>query len=120
MEKVKYLKFEQQDGTFTDNIPLAMDINQVDMSSIGDKSLQTILDENEAAIQANVQTSNAVAATQDRLNAKEDENYTLTKEMTSNLDDQSPKGYYATTSALTTANPATGVYLVTADNHLYS
>ena len=32
----------------------------------------------------------------------------------------SPKGVYATTSALVSANPETGVYVVTADGHIYS
>jgi len=32
----------------------------------------------------------------------------------------SPKGSYATTSALISANPDTGVYVITADGHIYS
>lgn len=32
----------------------------------------------------------------------------------------SPKGVYATTNALITANPETGVYIVTSDGHIYS
>lgn len=32
----------------------------------------------------------------------------------------SPKGVYATTEALKTANPDTGVYIVTSDGHIYS
>lgn len=33
---------------------------------------------------------------------------------------EAPKGTYATTSALINANPDTGVYIVTADGHIYS
>lgn len=41
-------------------------------------------------------------------------------ELLSSLGDLNPKGAYATVAALIAANPATGVYVVTSDGHIYA
>lgn len=45
---------------------------------------------------------------------------TQIENLVNSLASGSPKGVYATTSALISANPDTGVYIVTADGHIYS
>ena len=87
MDKLKYIKLENEDGTYSSPIPLAVDSDHVN-------------------INGNTLTSKlSTLATKDEVQA---------------LASGSPAGVYATAIALKTANPDTGVYIVTENGHIYS
>lgn len=92
MDKLKYVKLKQDDGTYTDKIPLSVDGNYID---INNDTLTHAFN----AVQA--QTLNNTEAIKSLANG-------------------SPKGVYATTADLVNANPVTGVYIVSANGHIYS
>ena len=98
MDKLKYVKLENPDGTYSDSIPLAVDSDHVDVN--GD-TLTNELGKKASTDLVNTSTTNL----QNQINS---------------LASGSPKGVYETTSALVSANPDTGVYVVIADGHIYS
>lgn len=59
MDKLKYVKIENEDGSLSDNIPLGVDAENVDIvSAEGSKNLQDYIDNNESQINTlKVQTS---------------------------------------------------------------
>ena len=100
MDKLKYIKLENEDGTYSDSIPLSVQADYVDINE--NTNLADYVEDNDndiAHLQA--QTTNNTTAIQ-------------------GLASGSPKGTYATVADLVSANPATGVYIVTADGHIYS
>lgn len=51
MDKLKYVKIENEDGSLSDNIPLGVDAENVDIvSAEGSKNLQNYIDNNESQI----------------------------------------------------------------------
>ena len=98
MDKLKYVKLENEDGSYSSSIPLAVDSNYVDV--------------NGTTLTAALATKADAASVNSSLSTIEAE--------ISGLASGSPKGVYETTAALVSANPDTGVYVVTADGHLYS
>lgn len=98
MDKLKYIKLENEDGSYSNSIPLAVDSDYIDVQG------RTLTEE--LAFKASTsQMNTAVNNLQTEINS---------------LASGSPKGTYATTTALVSANPDTGVYIVTADGHIYS
>lgn len=98
MDKLKYVKLENEDGSYSSSIPLAVDSNYVDV--------------NGTTLTAALATKADAASVNSSLSTIEAE--------ISGLASGSPKGVYETTAALVSANPDTGVYIVTADGHIYS
>lgn len=98
MDKLKYVKLENNDGTYSSSIPLAVDSQHVDVNG------KTLTEE----------LTNKVS------NSEFDINMTNIQNEVRSLADGSPKGTYATVSALVSANPNTGVYVIQADGHIYS
>lgn len=98
MDKLKYIKLENEDGSYSSSIPLAVDSDYVDVNGVAltneltNKATKTELNTNVSNLQSQI----------------------------SSLASGSPKGAYATTAALVSANPDTGVYIVTTDGHIYS
>jgi len=102
MDKLKYVKLENPDGSYSDSIPLSVSAEHVDISSKNSINLADYININDNNID-NLKTSTLG----------------LSNEIKS-LASGSPKGSYNTTSDLITDNPDTGVYVVFADGHLYS
>lgn len=103
MDKLKYIKIEDEDGSLSDNIPLGVNAENVDITSgEGSKTLSDYINENDSQIN-NLKNSNTSLSNQIK-----------------SLSSGAPKGSYETTSALQSANPETGVYIVQADGHIYS
>ena len=103
MDKLKYIKLENEDGSYSNSIPLSVDADHVEiLSETGTSNLADYIDKNDIAL------SNLEKATTRNTSSIE------------GLASGSPKGTYATTAALIAANPDTGVYIVTADGHVYS
>jgi hypothetical protein len=98
MDKLKYIKLENEDGSYSDSIPLAVDSDHVDVN--GD-TLTNELNKKASTALVNTNTTNL----QNQINS---------------LASGSPKGVYETAAALKTANPDTGVYIITTDGHVYS
>ena len=110
MDKLKYVKIENEDGSLSDNIPLGVDAENVDVTS--EKNSQNLADyinENDGKINSiNLQ-----------INDLQDKDISLSNQIKS-LSSGSPKGSYETVSALKSANPETGVYVIQEDGHIYS
>ena len=110
MDKLKYIKVEQEDGTLSENIPIGVDAKNVDVSIAGgSENLANYLTNNDA----NIRSLNSKDST---IETKVNQNTSAIRGLASG----SPKGSYATVAALQSANPDTGVYIVTADGHIYS
>ena len=99
MNKLKYVKLENSDGSYSDSIPLSIDTSAID---VGDSTLEKYINQNDTNIGI--------------LQRRTDNNTYAIEGLSSG----SPKGVYSTTAALVSANPNTGVYVVTADGHIYS
>lgn len=99
MDKLKYIKIEKADGSLSDSIPLTADAVNITMAN-GNSA------ENEINSKVNKEELNTVkSGLQNEINS---------------LASGSPKGVYATISALKSANPNTGVYIVQSNGHIYS
>ena len=110
MDKLKYVKIENEDGSLSDNIPLGVDAENVDVTSAGgSQNLADYISVNDGKI-------NSINSQIDDL---QDNNTSLSNQIKS-LSSGSPKGSYATVSALKSANPETGVYVIQENGHLYS
>lgn len=98
MDKLKYIKLENDDGSYSDAIPLAVDSDYVNVD--GDTLT------NELNKKAN---ATAVSNSINELSTK-----------VNSLSNGSPAGVYATVAALTTADPDHNkIYVVSADGHWY-
>lgn len=98
MDKLKYIKLENEDGSYSSSIPLAVDSDYVDVNG----TTLTV----ELANKANASEVNTSIAN-------------LTSEI-SGLASGSPAGVYATVTALTTADPDHDkIYVVSEDGHWY-
>ena len=110
MDKLKYIKIENEDGSLSDNIPLGVDAENVDVTSAGgSQNLADYISVNDGKI-------NSINSQIDDL---QDSDTSLSNQIKS-LSSGSPKGSYATVSALKSANPETGVYIIQEDGHIYS
>lgn len=109
MDKLKYVKIENEDGSLSDNIPLGVDAENVDVTSAGSQNLADYISVNDGKI-------NSINSQIDNL---QDNNTSLSNQIKS-LSSGSPKGSYTTVSELKSANPETGVYVVTENGHIYS
>ena len=110
MDKLKYVKIENEDGSLSDNIPLGVDAENVDVTSAGgSQNLADYISVNDGKI-------NSINSQIDDL---QDNNTSLSNQIKS-LSSGSPKGSYTTVSELKTANPDTGVYIIQEDGHIYS
>lgn len=110
MDKLKYVKIENEDGSLSDNIPLGVDAENVDVTSADNsQNLADYISVNDGKI-------NSINSQIDNL---QDSSTSLSNQIKS-LSSGSPKGSYATVSALKSANPETGVYVIQEDGHLYS
>lgn len=94
MDKLKYIKLENEDGSYSNSIPLAVDSDHVDVNG------NTLT--NELSYKANNSSINNL---QNQINS---------------LASGSPKGVYTDAEALKAANPDTGVYITTNNGHIYS
>jgi len=98
MDKLKYIKLENEDGSYSSSIPLAVDSDYVDVNG------NTLT--NELANKANSSTVNS--------------SITNLQSQISSLASGSPAGVYATVVALTTADPDhTKIYVVSENGHWY-
>ena len=98
MDKLKYIKLENEDGSYSNSIPLAVDSDYVDIN--GD-TLTNIISKKANTTDVNASISN------------------LESEINS-VASGSPAGVYSTVSALTTADPNHNkIYLVTENGHWY-
>lgn len=110
MDKLKYVKIENEDGSLSDNIPLGVDAENVDVTSADNsQNLADYISVNDGKI-------NSINSQIDDL---QDSDTSLSNQIKS-LSSGSPKGSYATVNALKSANPETGVYVIQEDGHLYS
>ena len=110
MDKLKYIKLENEDGSYSESIPLAVQADYVDVNVAGEtETLADYIDSNNTNITG---LQNTAASLSTRVSA----NTTAIQGLASGA----PKGTYETTTALVSANPATGVYIVTNDGHIYS
>lgn len=92
MDRLKYIKLENEDGSYSDSIPLAVDSDHVDVNG------NTLT--NELNNKANISNINNL---QSQING---------------LASGSPAGVYETVSALIAADPDhSKIYLVSADGH---
>ena len=110
MDKLKYIKIEDEDGSLSNNIPIGVDAENVDVTSAGDsQNLADYIIVNDGKI-------NSINSQIDDL---QDNNTSLSNQIKS-LSSGSPKGSYTTVSELKSANPETGVYIVQENGHIYS
>ena len=110
MDKLKYIKLENEDGSYSDSIPLSVNSDYVDIESKEENiSLSDYINNNDINIH-NLQNETS------GLNNKIDANTSAIQGLASG----SPKGNYATVETLISANPDTGVYIVTGNGHIYS
>lgn len=110
MDKLKYIKIENEDGSLSDNIPLGVDAENVDVTSADNsQNLADYISVNDGKI-------NSINSQIDDL---QDSDTSLSNQIKS-LSSGSPKGSYATVNALKSANPETGVYVITSNGHIYS
>ena len=106
MEKLKYIKIEHQDGTLSENVPIGVDADNVD---VGNEDLSTKLDRLDAN---DASHSNSITS----LNSSV---INLSTQISS-LASGSPAGVYATVAALTSADPDhSKIYVVTENGHWY-
>ena len=130
MDKLKYIKLENEDGSYSDAIPLSVDPayipiisneshitldNYIETNDSNINVLQTDTENNKNSI-SSIKVDLSNKATKTELNNSIN---SLTEQMAA-LENGSPKGSYETTAALISANPNTGVYIVTTDGHIYS
>lgn len=107
MDKLKYVKLENEDGSYSDSIPISVEAKYIDINN--EQDLADYINEN------NINIHNL-----------QNETLSLNNQVITNtsaiqgLASGSPKGTYATTTALINANPATGVYIITENGHIYS
>ena len=136
MDKLKYIKIEDQDGTISDNIPIGADAENIDMAN-GNNLETELVNINQDLNNKNISIYN-LQNRDTELNEKINNNAIDLQNKISNLDEKnsinnnnlqiqinslasgSPKGTYVTEEALKEDNPETGVYIVTADGHIYS
>lgn len=98
MDKLKYIKLENEDGSYSSSIPLAVDGDYVDING---ETLINVLNNKANTDIVNTKISN------------------LETEISS-VASGSPAGVYATVSALTTADPDHNkIYIITEDGHWY-
>lgn len=102
MDKLKYIKLERPDGSYSDSIPLSVSTDYVDINSSDKKSLTDYINTNNTNI--------------NDLQKKVDSNIKAVQ----GLSTGSPKGTYVDVSSLISANPDTGVYIITSNGHIYS
>lgn len=95
METIKEIRVREQDGTVSNPYPIGADAKNID-----------------TADGSNVEAKLANTGTKEDLKVLENQ----IKSVASG----SPKGHYETATALKSANPETGVYIVTANGHIYS
>ena len=107
MDKLKYIKIEDEDGNLSDNIPIGADAKNIDLSN--GINLQSKINNIDGNID-NLKIIDSDLQTQIASN----------KKSIQSLADGSPKGTYKTTDALIDANPSTGTYIITSNGHLYS
>lgn len=94
MDKLKYIKLENKDGSYSNSIPLAVDSDHVDVNG------NTLTNElNNKANNFNINNL------QNQINS---------------LASGSPKGSYTNAAAIVSANPDTGVYIAQDNGHVYS
>ena len=142
MDKLKYVKLENPDGSYSDSIPLSVSAEYVDITSeenlanyvnqnnidINDlknsnENLQSQINTNVSAIQG---LANYVNQNNIDINDLKNSDENLQSQINTNtsaiqgLASGSPKGVYNTTALLISSNPETGVYIVSADGHIYS
>lgn len=94
MDKLKYIKLENEDGSYSSSIPLAVDGDHVDIK--GSTLTNTL-----STLATKTDTNNL----QNQINS---------------LASGSPKGVYTDAEAIKTTNPETGVYISTSNGHIYS
>ena len=111
MDKLKYIKIEDENGDLSDNIPIGADAENVDLSS-SNNNTQTLAD----YISTNDKKINSVNL---QISKLQDKDISLSDQIKS-LSSGSPKGNYTTVNELKTANPDTGIYVITENGHIYS
>lgn len=104
--KIKEIKIRENDGSYSDAIPVGVDAINADYK---DSNVETELDKlnNE-----NKNRKNDISILQNK-------DIDLQNQIKS-LASGSPKGTYMTITELITANPETGVYIITNNGHIYS
>lgn len=110
MDKLKYIKLEQPDGSYSESIPLSASADYIDISTNGKSgTLTSYINEND----------NNIETLQD-ITSNLDTKIIVNQSAIQSLASGSPKGVYETTTALINANPETGVYIITNNGHIYS
>lgn len=100
ISKIKEIKIREDDGSYSVPIPIGADAINVDTDD--GRSVQDILNNQESIISNNINLINTL------------------QQSVQGLASGSPKGSYAAVSALVSANPETGVYVIQENGHIYS
>ena len=116
--KIKEIKIREDDGSYSDAIPVGTDGINVDMSN--GNNLETELNNIKNNINEKANQITNLENKDTELNNKINSNNISLQNQINSLASGSPKGVYASVNALKTANPDTGVYIVTANGHIYS
>lgn len=98
--KIKEIKIREDDGSYSDPIPVGADAVNVDTRD--GSTVQSKLDGQNEIISSHTKKINTL------------------EQSIEGLASGSPKGSYTTVSALVSANPDTGVYVVQENGHVYS
>lgn len=118
MDKLKYIKIENEDGTLSDNVPIGADAENIDVSN--NKSLDIKLSEIDNAVNAAQTTANNATNSISTEIAHRVFDVSNLQSQISSLASGGPAGVYATVAALTSADPDhSKIYIVTADGHWY-
>lgn len=110
MDKLKYIKIENDDGTLSENVPIGVESNNVE---VGNENLTTKLNKLDAN---DTNHTNAISV----LNSQLQTSITNLQSEISSLASGSPAGVYATVAELTSADPDHDkIYVVTTNGHWY-
>lgn len=105
--KIKEIKIREDDGSYSDPIPVGVDFVNVDTTN--GSNLKIDLDN------INKDLDNKT----NQIDNLKNKDISLQNQINS-LASGSPKGTYVNAAAIKTANPDTGVYIVTDNGHIYS
>lgn len=100
ISKIKEIKIREDDGSYSDPIPMGANASNVDTSD--GLTVQEKLDSQNATLSSHTNKINNL------------------EQLVQGLVSGSTKGSYATVSTLVSANPETGVYVIKENGHIYS
>lgn len=111
ISKIKEIKIREEDGSYSDPIPMGADAINIDLQN--GSNVET---EIQSLKNKDIELNLAINSNQGNINTR----LNNLEKSVSSLASGSPKGSYETVSALQSANPDTGVYIIQEDGHAYS